>query len=118
MHQSPKASPVTLPLTNSWVAYGGQYKTPTFQVQNGICIVEGLARSGGWGTLAQLPSECRPSKRLIFNLNNHEASSRVDVAENGTVSWHAGGKSHTWISLSGIAFASGSGAQALPVTHS
>merc|ERR1711974_318694 len=57
-----------------------------------------------WGTVAQLPSCCRPNKILIFNVNNHEGSSRVDVYPNGNIVWKAGGRRHAWLSLSGIVF--------------
>jgi len=89
---------------NGWHAYAHQYGTPKFEIIDGICIVEGLIKSGAWSILATLPADCRPNKRLIFNLNNHQFTSHVDVLENGQVGWVAGGRSHHWISLSGIAF--------------
>ena len=45
---------------------------------------------------------CRPTKRLIFNLNNNAKTSRVDVLPSGEIKWVSGGKDHRWISLSGI----------------
>ena len=73
-------------------------------VNDGVCIVDGLIKHGGWGHLATLPSNCRPRGRLIFNLNNHQYTSRVDVLPDGSVHWVAGGHSHAWISLTGISF--------------
>ena len=73
-------------------------------VKGSICIVDGLVRGSVWGKIAQLPSNCRPSKRLIFNLNNHAKTARVDVLPSGDIIWAGGGKDHAWISLSGIAF--------------
>ena len=93
-----------LSLTNRWAAYGGSYGTPSVTVTGKICIVDGLVKSGGWGRIAQLPSNCRPNKRLIFNLNNHAKTARVDVLPSGEITWVAGGKDHSWVSLSGIAF--------------
>jgi len=93
-----------LPLANNWRSYGGDYSTATFAVRDGFCTVEGLVKSGGWSLIATLPAECRPKKRLIFNLNNHERTSRVDVLADGSIHWMAGGNSHGWISLSGVAF--------------
>merc|ERR1711865_145071 len=55
--------------------------------------------------IATLPKNCRPNKRLVFNLNNHEKTSRVDVLSNGVVKWVDGGNSHNWLSLTGITFA-------------
>merc|ERR1712080_257360 len=54
------------------------------------------------GQLGTLPVKCRPRKRLIFNVNNQDKSARVDVETNGNVAWHAGGKDHAWLSLTGL----------------
>ena len=59
---------------------------------------------GAKGHVATLPAACRPSKRLIFNLNHHQYTSRVDVEVNGKVTWVGGSKVHSWLSLAGIAF--------------
>lgn len=34
--------------------------------------------------------ECTPSKRLIFNMNNFDRTSRVDVRDDGLIRWYAG----------------------------
>ena len=97
-----------VPLVAGWKPYGGDYGTPTYTVRDGLCSIEGLVRHSSWSaSIATLPSECRPNKRLIFNLNIHQYTARVDVATNGAVTWHAGGNSneHKWISLTGIHFA-------------
>ena len=54
--------------------------------------------------LATLPPDCRPAGRLVFNLNNHVNTARVDVHPDGRVVWVAGGAGYQWISLSGIGF--------------
>ena len=95
-------------LSNRWVNYGGHYGSASAIVEEGFCFVNGLVKNGGWGNIATLPSNCRPDKRLIFNLNHHQSTARVDVQTSGTISWHAGGKSHSWISLTGISFSIGS----------
>merc|ERR1712224_28742 len=60
-----------------------------------VCEIEGLMRGGRWGhSMVQLPGNCRPKQRLIFNMNNHAKSARVDVQTNGQVTWHAGGRDH------------------------
>ena len=52
------------------------------------------------GHLATRSTTCRPTKRLIFNLYNHAAISRVAVLPDGKIVWVAGGMSHRWMSLS------------------
>jgi len=94
----------TLPMKNGWRAYAGSYGTPTYSVRNGMCSVQGLARGSRWGHIATLPGDCRPKKRLIFNLNNHQSTARVDVNTNGVIKWVTGGRHHGWISLTGIIF--------------
>jgi hypothetical protein len=91
-----------LSLRNRWRNYGGSYRSATVVKTGSLCLVSGLIRGGGWGLLAQLPSGCRPKGRLIFNMNNHQYSSRVDVLKNGQIRWVTGGRSHGWISLTGI----------------
>jgi hypothetical protein len=56
-----------LPLTNTWKSYGGSYGSATYAVTGGMCSVNGLIKGSSWGSLATLPSDCRPSKRLLFN---------------------------------------------------
>jgi hypothetical protein len=100
-----------LALQNGWAAYGGSYKVPTYTKTGVVCEVEGLVKGSRWGSsMVQLPSDCRPRKRLIFNVNNHAKSCRVDVHTNGQVTWHAGGKDHGWVSLGGIMFSTENGA--------
>ena len=93
-------------LENNWVPYegGAFWEAPTYTLMNGECVVQGLVQGGSWDHIATLPEDCRPYNKLIFNLNNHQYSSRVDVSPDGRVDWVAGGQSHGWISLSGVRF--------------
>jgi hypothetical protein len=101
-------------LHNGWGNYGHDYKTATYTKYSHICEVEGLIKGSQWGhAMAVLPSDCRPRKRLIFNLNNHAKTCRVDVQTNGHVTWHAGGRDHSWVSLGGIMFATDAGRHCL-----
>jgi hypothetical protein len=93
-----------------WVGYGHGYGSPTYTKSGDVCEVEGLVRGGHWHhSMVVLPTCCRPKKRLIFNMNNHAKTARVDVHTNGAVIWHAGGHDHHWISLGGIMFSTSSG---------
>ena len=96
-----------LPMHNGWRGHGGGGGTPTFAVNNGICIVSGLVHSAWnrWGHMATLPGHCRPSRRLIFTLNNNYGQARVDVLQNGQVHFITGNRDHGWLSFSGIQFA-------------
>ena len=110
-------SNLELALTNGWQAYGGTYgSTIQIVVKDGVChiegLVEGLVKDGSQGSvIATLPTNCRPNKRLVFNVNHHEHTARVDVAVDGTIVWYAGNVRDDWISLTGITFASGSSNQ-------
>lgn len=101
---------------NGWASYGGVYGSATYTVgakrarTSDLCELEGLVRRGKWGRpMVTMPASCRPNKRLIFNLNNHEKTARVDVLQNGNVVWIGGGRSHGWVSLSGIAYVKSAG---------
>jgi len=100
----------SLSTQSGWKGYGGSYKSPTYTKTGSVCEVEGLVKHGRWGQpMVTLPGNCRPKKRLIFNMNNHKKSCRVDVQTNGRVTWHAGGKDHHWVSLGGIMFSTHAG---------
>eukprot|EP00947_MAST-08B_sp_MAST-8B-sp1_P000266 g266.t1 len=96
-----------LQMHNGWRCHGGEWQCPTYAVNNGICIVEGLGhtRWNRWGHIATLPSECRPGRRLIYNMNNHYGWARVDVLTNGQIHYINGNRDHRWLSFSGIQFA-------------
>ncbi|CAE7543953.1 unnamed protein product, partial [Symbiodinium microadriaticum] len=95
-----------LPYQNGWKDYGANYGEATFSMKNGFCILEGLVFEGDWdSSFALLPEGCRPTKRLLFHANNHEASSRVDIETSGGVLYVAGSTNYHWMSVSGIVFA-------------
>ena len=89
------------------------YAPPTCVVKNGVCYVEGTIKGkvkdeGVWGDCAVLPEQCRPTKRLVFNLGNNGSTCRVDVMSSGVITWEAGGeiysRPYSWLSLTGIVF--------------
>lgn len=95
----------SLSLLNGWATYGPEYGVPSYKLDaKGTVVVTGLITGGNYGELATLPAGVRPSKQLVFNMNNHGKSARVDVFPDGKIKWVAGGKEHGWISLSGINF--------------
>merc|ERR1711988_1037479 len=105
------ATRTTLSLVNGWTSYEHGYGAATVSKVDGYCFVQGLVKGSHWGHLATLSSNCRPNKRLIFNMNNNEGTARVDVETNGAIMWVAGAKNHGWLSLAGITFSAGSTSQ-------
>ncbi len=88
-----------------WRDYGHGYRGAYCRRHGSLVVVDGLLRGAAWGRpMAILPPGHRPRKRLIFNLNNHERTARVDVMPNGQIKWVAGGRGHGWVSLSGMHF--------------
>jgi hypothetical protein len=74
-------------------------------------MLEGTVRAAearkNWGKIGFLPSDCWPRKRLVFTVNSHATTMRVDITQTGDIYWHAGKKGTDWLSLSGIIFAVG-----------
>jgi len=87
-----------------WKPYGSGYAPVTVSKEGDLVTVTGLIKDGDYGLLHTLPKSMAPPQRLIFNLNNHGKSTRVDVLPDGRVLWVAGGKDHAWLSLSGITY--------------
>lgn len=92
---------------NGWKNYQDGYATATATRVGNRISVNGLLRAGRWDHMANLPKGMCPEKRLIFNLNNHDRSSRVTVQPDCRIFWSAGGKNHGWLSLEGISFVIG-----------
>ena len=67
---------------------------------NGECVLGGLISKG---CVAQLPSTCRPENALMFNVNNHQCTMRLDIYTDGKIKAITGG-CHAWVSLSGVSF--------------
>ena len=101
----------SLTTASGWKDYGGDYKGLTYWMQGNLCMVAGMVKDGNWGQcFTTLPANCRPkSGRLIFSLTNGASQARVDVQTNGCVTWHAGGRTNGWFSLTGILFSPSSG---------
>jgi hypothetical protein len=60
----------------------------SYQIINGIVYLSGLVQNvKGTGTIALLPKEIRPSKRLIFTQGNrnNEKSARIDILPSGHI---------------------------------
>lgn len=94
-------------LGNNWMNYGDEYMDVVWAREGDFCVVQGLARlRGGWSNpVGTLPRDCRPlDGRLIFNLNHHVISARVDVLREGEIHYVTNVGSYNWLSLTGIGF--------------
>ena len=94
----------TLTLKSGIVEHAGRTRDAIFERKDGICSVQAVVDPSSWGEVATLPADCRPSERLIFNLQTNSASpARVDVGADGVIQWVEGSQD-TWLSLSGLIF--------------
>ena len=111
-------------LPPSWSPHSSTHMGP-------FCILNGQVYSRNLkAPISDLPEDCRPDYRLvfnnhvagmrtartdvflspnkdgrlIFNLNHHDRTFRVDVLGNGEIHYVAGRRRFSWISLDGIAF--------------
>jgi len=109
----------TLSLSSGWSTYGGEYG-----VADVVCATDGLVSITGllnpssgasYSSIATLATGCRPDKQLIFNMNQHSTTARVDVKTSGLIS-ASPPIGLSWISLSGIVFYAGSSGTTLPLS--
>ena len=75
------------------------YGVPEVVQRNGFCVVEAVVQGTAYSqSIATLPTECRPTRRLVFNQAT-DARARVDVYSNGDVKWADSGQTNNWVSL-------------------
>jgi hypothetical protein len=101
-----------LDLESGYEAYGSGYRAPSFDVAGDLVMVSGLVelssgQASDWSTgdvIATLPAEYAPEERLIFTLNQHNKSARVDVQASGDIVYIEGDSDYAWLSLTGITY--------------
>ena len=97
-------------LQNGWKNAAAPYAGATYTLVGSLCFLEGRIEKGNnYGTLAQLPAECRPTKKQMFNQNVGASSNRIDVQADGEVKYASG--QSDWVSFSGIVFSTTKPAQ-------
>lgn len=98
-----------LTFASGWKNYANGYRAVSAVKSGNRVTVSGLAArtSGKWGHIATLPGGMRPTKRLIFNVNTHDRTARVDVLPNGQIHFVTGQRGYNWVSLDGISFMTG-----------
>ena len=90
-------------LINGFVHYGGAYEPARYRRKNGVVYLQGLIKGGTAGSpIFHLPSDFRPSKRLIFAIIGNGNIARIDIDVNGVVI--ASVHYPQFMSLSGISF--------------
>jgi len=91
-----------------WRNFGRGYRVAEVTKIGNTVILSGMIRGtvpGGRAVnVGQLPSGYRPKKRLVFNVNGHDATARVDIFRNGNIQVVTGTGKHDWATLSGIVF--------------
>jgi hypothetical protein len=95
-----------LSLFNGWHNYWSGYRPGRYMRTGQICVLTGLLNNGNWwsGHITTLPTDCRPRRRLVFGVNNHNGMARVDVLPSGEVHYVANRQGHSWLPLDGIKF--------------
>jgi len=101
----PKQGPSAL--MNNARPYGRGYADPMFTIFGDYCILDGTVEVLDMrAAVAQLPRNCRPDRRRIFNVGVTGANSaRVDVYADGIIRWRGGNSDGSWLPLDGIMFA-------------
>jgi len=97
---------LNLQLANKWQNFLGDYRPARYELVDNLCVLSGLIRNDNdWTeTIVTLPPVCRPEARLIFAVNVHTSSARIDVYPNGNVQYVTGKTQWPWTSLDGIRF--------------
>jgi hypothetical protein len=98
---------IPLTLANGWSNYGAGYAPGKIIKKGNEITLSGLIKGTDFSTVCILPEDCRPKGELIFTLNQHESTMRIDVYPNGRVAYVAGSNQYNWVSLDGIHFFAG-----------
>lgn len=124
-------TPIQLNISH-WAPYGGGHTAPAWIKEGNIVVLCGLAKiSSSWSSvnagdqwnnhggrlIGILPEGSRPTKRLVFDCDNHGTPTRVDILPDGKIVVVSGGSrgDAPWVSLDGVAFSTVEGTeQALP----
>jgi hypothetical protein len=99
-----KPIPFKLNMFNYWYNYNRDFVTPEIRYYNGIVIMQGIVNAGKDNVIGFIQELYRPSNRLIFNCNNHNNISRIDIDSEGKIQFIAGSKNFSWVSLCGILY--------------
>jgi hypothetical protein len=96
--------------SNGWENIGAPFQVVSYSKDaQGIVWIRGVASAGGVGTMFTLPSGFRPAATELFGCDANGTSgghaiARIDISDDGTVTYQSGPTSSNYCSLSGIAF--------------
>lgn len=104
-----------LPMLESlWAPYGQGYAAPEIRADKGAVSISGMirirprdqgSRSLDFGEpIDVLSPDMRPDRRLVFNVNAHNAPARIDILPNGRILWVTGTRKNPWVSLGNVNF--------------
>jgi len=86
------------------------YHAAQFKVIDNFCHIGGTVTRGPdiQGILANLPEKCRPPSRLVFNALVGQAETvRLDVLDNGVITFVGGQGLITWVGFDGMTLYTG-----------
>ena len=91
-----------------WRNYGRDYRGAEMTKMGNTVILSGMIKGttpGGREVIVgRLPSGYRPKKELLFNINGHDATARIDIQPDGAIRVVTGTSRYDWATLSGIVF--------------
>ncbi len=93
-----------LTLESGWKNLGQDHHKAYFRKQQGLVVLGGSIKPGKWDHIASLPRDFRPTKRLVYMVNNMHQAARIDLTPDGRVLFKRGRKKPGWLSLDGIVF--------------
>lgn len=101
---------ITATLTNSWVAFGTPYATPSYRILNGVVYLQGFAKSGTTTvgtTIFTLPAGYRPLATIRFVVADGNTTAQfasLEVSSAGVVSDPTALGSSAGLSFNGMSF--------------
>ena len=96
-------------LKGSWSDFGSSFTTAAYtKTRHGIVMVKGLVKNpsspAGGSVIAQLPSDYKPTGRMLFSTTTSgDSPAPIDVDQNGTIYMGTGGAGG-WYALDSISF--------------
>ena len=91
-------------LESGWKDLKRGHQQAYYLKQQGIVLLGGSIKPGKWDHIATLLRDFRPTRRLVFLVNNGHQAARIDITADGRILFKRGIKRKGWLSLDGIVF--------------